>query len=332
MIVAKCPLRISLIGGSTDLEGFLEKHGEGSVISFPCNLYTYISLFCDRNGFNNQDNQYIINYTTRESVNNLDDLKNDVARETLKHFKTPPISVSFHTDVFSSGSGLASSSSYMVALTKALYRSAGIHTINNIEICSKALEIERKFNPLTGYQDTYGCGVGGLKRMNFTKTHGETARVTITQLNQDNIFSNYDCHLIYTSTTRSSTGVLSSVDFKKSKDLLPLVDEAQNAIQKEKETELFKIINEGWRLKKLTSKKIISSPELLELDETLSSSKSVLCHRLCGAGGGGYFLVFAEKGADLSKDIKGFENISFKIKSDKSGAQVCNIAGTTVIM
>jgi len=44
MIIAKCPLRISLVGGSTDLQAFIEKYQTGSVISFPSDLYTYISI------------------------------------------------------------------------------------------------------------------------------------------------------------------------------------------------------------------------------------------------------------------------------------------------
>ena len=44
MIVSKCPLRISLVGGSTDLQGFIDKFGIGSAISFPPNLYTYITI------------------------------------------------------------------------------------------------------------------------------------------------------------------------------------------------------------------------------------------------------------------------------------------------
>ena len=44
MIVSKCPLRVSLAGGSTDLIEYVELFGRGSVISFPINLYTYIGL------------------------------------------------------------------------------------------------------------------------------------------------------------------------------------------------------------------------------------------------------------------------------------------------
>ena len=97
MIFAKCPLRISLAGGSSDLEDFISSNGRGCVISFPCNLYTYITLFTDKNGFNKWSKEYIINYTTREQVNKISSIKNDVARECLTHFNTRPMNISFYS-------------------------------------------------------------------------------------------------------------------------------------------------------------------------------------------------------------------------------------------
>ena len=40
MITVKCPVRISLIGGSSDLDSYIEKHKKGSVISFTPQIYT----------------------------------------------------------------------------------------------------------------------------------------------------------------------------------------------------------------------------------------------------------------------------------------------------
>ena len=330
MIIAKCPLRISLVGGSTDLQEFVDTYGSGSVISFPCNLYTYITLFSDKNGYNKKEGEYIVNYSRRESSSDLGDIQNDIVREALKYFEYSPCTISFNTDVFSAGSGLASSSSYTVALVKALFRSVGVHMADNAEICQKALEIERRFNPLTGYQDTYGCGLGLFKRMDFIKT-GESTRVT-TKILSDELFNSYDCYLIYTGINRSSTKILNTLDLEKAQSLLPLVRETETAIKRERYKDVFKIINEGWSLKKETSKDIASNKDLIELDEKLTSLDSVLGHKLCGAGGGGYFLVFTEKDANISDSINNFEDISFKIIPDKNGVQVCNIAGRVSIL
>ena len=62
MIIASCPLRVSLLGGSTDLEDFISEYGYGQVISFPVNLYTYVSINKRYYG------RFLIQYSKTESV------------------------------------------------------------------------------------------------------------------------------------------------------------------------------------------------------------------------------------------------------------------------
>ena len=114
MIVSKCPLRVSLVGGSTDLQEFIDKHGIGSVISFPTNLYTYITI-----NKNISSDNWIVNYSKSERVNSPDKIENDIAREVIKYFNLPPIAMTFNCDIPSSGSGLASSSSYLISAISA---------------------------------------------------------------------------------------------------------------------------------------------------------------------------------------------------------------------
>ena len=90
MIVSKCPLRVSLAGGSTDLLSFVEKYDYGSVISFPINLHTYILITYNTN------NVYRINYSNSEEVTDADNIKNDIAREVIKYFNLPPVTVMFY--------------------------------------------------------------------------------------------------------------------------------------------------------------------------------------------------------------------------------------------
>ena len=153
MIISKCPLRISLVGGSTDLQGFIDKFGMGSAISFPPNLYTYINI-----NNNISTEKWIINYSKSERVNNPNKIKNDIAREVIKYFNLPPISMTFNSDIPSSGSGLASSSSYLIACIAAACKFKGID-YSQTEIAKLAIKLERSFNPLTGYQDPYGCAL-----------------------------------------------------------------------------------------------------------------------------------------------------------------------------
>ena len=81
MFISSCPLRVSLFGGSTDNPVFVERYGYGSVISFACNLKTYITLHEDKLGYN-QGGKYIINYSKREEVDSVKKIKNE-----LKYYK-----------------------------------------------------------------------------------------------------------------------------------------------------------------------------------------------------------------------------------------------------
>jgi D-glycero-alpha-D-manno-heptose-7-phosphate kinase len=68
-----------------------------------------------------------------------------------------------------------------------------------------ALELEQKINPYCGYQDPYGCGIGGFKKMEFYRG----GKVNYEFLPSE-IFDEYDMHLIFTGVTRTSTDVLRS--------------------------------------------------------------------------------------------------------------------------
>ena len=76
MIISRTPLRIGLVGGSSDLDKYIEYHGRGCVISFPINVYTYINIHRDKLGYNSYDNKYQISYSKHELINNVTDNRN----------------------------------------------------------------------------------------------------------------------------------------------------------------------------------------------------------------------------------------------------------------
>ena len=105
-----------------------------------------------------------------------------------------------------------------------------------------------------------------------------------------------------------------------------------NAVNRENHETIFRIINEGWLIKKKTSTRIIDCGNVQNLDEILNRDQRVKAHKLCGAGGGGYFLAFVEKEEDISDIIKNFDKISFKVKPDNSGVQVANVGKAATFM
>ena len=292
MIIASCPLRISLFGGSTDNPYFVKKYGYGSVISFTSDLKTYVTISQDKFGFNKDQHKYIINYSRREEVGDVSEIKNDPVRVVLEHFNMPPVQVTLTSDAYSQGSGLASSSSYIISLIKACCIFLGIEMTDH-KICELAHELELTFNPYCGYQDPYGCGVGGFKRIEFMNDDCIKYEFLSTEL-----FDKYDTHLVFTGVTRNSKKILKNVtdNLDKVKPILTTVAFAyQSLIQKDYEL-FFGYMNQGWQQKKATSSSICENETIKEIDSTLENNPSVLSHKLCGAGNGGFFLVFSDKG------------------------------------
>jgi len=290
MIISSCPLRISLFGGSTDNPYFVEKYGKGSVISFTSNLKTYVTLHEDKLGYNMKGKKYIINYSKREETSYIADIQNELVRIVLNYFGLPPLTVSMTSDAYSQGSGLASSSSYIISFIK------GISIVNDIrmtdiEICKLAHELELEMNPYCGYQDPYGCGIGGFKRIDFEK--GGTVRYDFLSTN---LFDTYDMHLVFTGVTRNSKNVLKSVtdNLHKIKPLLKTVDEAYDSLMKNDSERFLFYLNKSWEQKKSTTSAVTENETIRIMDKALEENESVIAHKLCGAGNGGFFLVFSK--------------------------------------
>jgi D-glycero-alpha-D-manno-heptose-7-phosphate kinase len=290
MIISSCPLRISLFGGSTDNPYFVEKYGRGSVISFTSNLKTYITLQEDKIGYNMQGRKYIVNYSKREETEFIGDIKNELVRIVLDYFGCLPITVSMISDAYSQGSGLASSSSYIISLIKCISIFNELH-LTDIEICELALKLEQKMNPYCGYQDPYGCGIGGFKKIDFEK--GGIIKYDF--LSTD-LFKHYDAHLVFTGITRNSKNVLQDVtaNIDKSFPLLKTVDDAYDALQSKNYPKFLELLNYSWEQKKQTSSLITENQEIQKIDKVLTESEEVIAHKLCGAGNGGFFLVFSK--------------------------------------
>lgn len=322
MIITKCPLRISLVGGSTDHPDFLNKYGTGAVISFASNLHTYITLHRDIFGATSLDKKYIINYSKREAVDSISQIENELIRNCFEYFNTEQLNCFMTSDVFSAGSGLASSSAYLLALIKSLYTFRGKH-ITEFEVCKLAEKIEKTFNPLVGQQDFYGS-LGGLKKIKFYKDQDPEIRYLNT-----NIFDQMDLYLVYTGVLRSSTSVLESIDIDKSIPLLKDVEDLELAINSY-DLELFHtVINRTWINKKATSKYICNNKLLVSLDDQLTNDSNILSHKLLGAGNGGYFLLFTEKGNETI--IRNTYNNVNKIYISETGLQTTNLYDTRTL-
>src|SRR3954451_15381330 len=183
MIVTRTPLRISFAGGGTDLAEFYEQDF-GAVFSTAIDKYIYVSVKRHGEVF---DERVRINYSKSEVVDEIDDVRNDIARECLRFLDIdPPIYVSTVGDLPAS-TGLGGSSAFAVGLLNALHAFNGERvTAGQLAEEASHIEIEVLGEPI-GKQDQYAAAFGGLNLFCF-KPNGavtvEPHRVKQTTLGQ----------------------------------------------------------------------------------------------------------------------------------------------------
>ena len=320
MILTKCPLRISLVGGSTDNPKFLEKYGSGEVISFPSNLYCYATIHRDINGINANGGKFIVNYSVREECNSVEDIKNDIVREVLKYFNCwTPLTISLTSDISSSGSGLASSSAYVMALVAGMCKFKNLNVTDDM-ICETACEIERCINPLVGLQDFYGSITGGLKRITFKSIYDDYIRTSVSTYTNFRILECNPLFLIHTGVQRASTDVLKTLNLQKCKELLKDVESLDRAITEDNYDNFIDTITQSWENKKKTSKDINKNRNVQKIDKFLNDLGYP--HKLCGAGNGGYFFVIGDRSFRNKYTLT---NNLIEIKINEKGSEIFNV-------
>lgn len=162
-VTTAAPLRISFVGGGTDLPAFYEAE-PGAVLSSAIDKNIYVTVKRIGGAYSVQ---YRLNYSITENVNSLDEMENHIARECLRLVPVkPPLYIGTVADVPAS-SGLGSSSCFAVALLKALHLMRG-ERVSDIQIAEEAcyVEINALQRPV-GKQDHYAATFGGLNVFEF---------------------------------------------------------------------------------------------------------------------------------------------------------------------
>ena len=156
MILARAPFRIPLGGGGTDLPSYYSEHG-GFVLSAAINKYLYI--YVNRPA---ADEYIRVKYSRYEQVLTPDEVEHDLVRPALKELNLGgSLEIVSMADV-PGGTGLGSSSTYLVALLTALYelKRERIPTQALAEMaCHIEMDIAR--HPV-GKQDQYLAAFGGI--------------------------------------------------------------------------------------------------------------------------------------------------------------------------
>lgn len=294
MIISRTPLRISFIGGGSDLAVYYQR-SPGSVVSTAVNMYIYITV-------NKKFDDLIrVSYSKTEMVPSVDEIEHNIIREALKIVGIEKgVDIVYMGDIplGSAGVGLGSSSSLAVGVLNALYAYKGQH-VSAEYLAQKACEIEIDIlqHPI-GKQDQYVAAYGGFNFIQFNKDESVFVDPVICE-RETRQKLNKKLLLFYTGIMRISSSILeeqkaSIGDNSKFLDaMVELSKIMRDAIIKHDLESIGPLLHESWEYKKKLATKITNG-QINEYYEKARKAGAV-GGKILGAGGGGFLLLYCDE-------------------------------------
>jgi D-glycero-alpha-D-manno-heptose-7-phosphate kinase len=309
MIVTRTPFRITLGGGGTDLPSFYREHG-GFVFAMGIDKYMYIMVNPPT-----IDSKIRLHYTRSEVVDDVTELQHELAREALRlHGIRNKMEISSMADL-PAGTGLGSSSSYLVGLSLALhhYRRDFV-PLQALAEEACHIEIDVLGKPI-GKQDQYMAAFGGLTVLEIARDGTVAVRPAAVSGSAIAAFV-ANTHVYYTGQRRSAVDVLSDQDgamrsaaggpdivgAEPRRQEAAVVPDALlrirdlgyrilDAVEDEDFDAWGMLLHEHWCSKKRLSTKI-SLSRVDALYEHVRAEYGVLGGKIAGAGGGGFLMLY----------------------------------------
>jgi len=321
MILSKTPLRMSYVGGGSDLPAFYREE-PGAVLSTSIDKYMYIAV---NRKF---DGRIRVSYTRTEEAETPSQIEHPLVREALAVTGIEGgIEIASMADIPSKGSGLGSSSTYTVGLLNALF--AFKHqSISKDALARLACEIEidRCGEPI-GKQDQYAAAYGGLNLIRF---HPDDSVAVDPVICKPSLLQTLDASTLvfFTGRTRSASLVLArqtealrSTDRKAlMRRMVQIAHELKAELEAGSLDHFGSMLDENWRLKaQLTDG--ISDPQI---DQWYSAGMAhgAIGGKLLGAGNGGFIMFFAppETHAAIREALRDLQPVTFNL--ERNGAQI----------
>ena len=320
MIISRTPLRISFVGGGSDLPAFYRQE-PGAVVSTTIDKYIYITV---NSKF---DDKIRASYSRTEIVNCLGELQHELIREALKMVRIKKsIEITSISDIPSRGTGLGSSSTYTVGLLNALYAHrnyfAGAERLAQ-EAC--IIEIERCGKPI-GKQDQYIAAYGGLQfiRFNVDESVFVDPVVCIPETRkrlQEGLL------MLYTGLVRKADEILSEQSCNTQTDeekratlrrMVGLAEQTREALLRNDLGGFGEVLHAGW----MDKRKLASGISRPCIDEWYERARAhgAIGGKILGAGGGGFLLLYAppERHAEICEALPELRPIDFRFSPQGS--------------
>lgn len=303
MIITRAPLRISFVGGGTDLPDFY-RLSPGRVISTAIDKYVYIVI-----NHTPLVKKVTARYSISETVDHPSELQHHRIRAAL-------LDLGLHSNIeigafahLPTKTGLGSSSSFSVALLKGLYAHCG-KKVDQKEIAEAAsrLEIDLLKEPI-GKQDQYASAIGGFNIFQFNSDGTVDVEPLLIDYKKR---LDFERHLLvfFTGITRLASSVLTEQKanigqkFETLKAMADSVFEFKDYLLKGEFKKLGELLHKGWLLKKTLALKI--SDEVIDELYQAGLNSGAWGGKILGAGGGGCILFIAslDKQAAIRQTLK----------------------------
>nr|ABH02998.1 HddA [Spirochaeta aurantia] len=297
MIISQTPLRVSFFGGGTDIAEFYQQHG-GLVLSSTIDKFVYIIVKA------RYDDRIVLNYSEREVVDSVDDIRHNIFRETLRLVGiTGGLEITSIADIPSQGSGLGSSSSFTVGLVNALYAFLGDQKgPREIAEIACRIEIEILKEPI-GKQDQYAAAFGGFRSYRFLPT-GEVEVKSLAVRDNEKLALEGVCRMFFTGITRKASAVLSdqlkNLSSREAELLAikQIAETSAHVLERGDARGLGELLDQSWQEKRRISSKI-SSPEIDGI-YSRAMEAGALRGKAPGCRGGGVLLLCSPQRSTLS--------------------------------
>ena len=321
MIIVRTPLRLSFVGGGSDIKAFYDRV-DGAVVSSAIDKYVYVVV---KERF---DDMIYLNYTRKERVERVGDIEHDLIREAMKMAGVEKgVEVTTLADIPSEGSGLGSSSAITVALLHVFYAYQGeLVTAEQLAREACQIEIDIVGKPI-GRQDQYAAAYGSLHEFRFCE-NDVVKRSKLPILNGDHRRLSASILLFYTGIVRSADTILSEQKrnfseeekFETMSEMVSLVEPFKRAVEQCDIEKCGQLLDRNWELKQRMASGI-TNPQITEMYERAKAA-GALGGKIAGAGGGGFLMLIVprEKQNTVFEAMKEYREMPFML--ERSGSKV----------
>jgi D-glycero-alpha-D-manno-heptose-7-phosphate kinase len=297
MIISRAPLRMSFVGGGSDVPSFYREHG-GAVVSTTLDQYVYVTVH------KKFDDAIRVSHARTEEAASVEAIAHPLVREALRLLGIPGgLEITSLSDVPSQGTGLGSSSAFAVGLLQALHAYQGQRvTAGTLAREACALELDILQAPI-GKQDQYASAHGGL---NFIQFHADGAVSVQPIVCAPETVRTFQRRTLcfYTGLTRSASAILhaqqEAVRGNRSKQdvlrqMVGLAHAFKRALEHNDLEAVGEMLHANWVLKK----SLVDAVSTPAIDAWYEKARlaGALGGKLLGAGSSGFLLFYAPEEA-----------------------------------